>query len=85
MDAFRRILPLDATTVCRIAAGEILQSPASFVKEALENSLDAESTSISVNVKPKMLQIADNGKGIHPDDLQGLIISLSLPTHSHHY
>ena len=64
-----RIVRLDEETVNRIAAGEILQRPASFVKEAIENSLDAGATSIGVSVKPSMIQVTDNGKGIHPDDL----------------
>ena len=69
-----RILPLDPATVNRIAAGEILQRPCSFVKEAVENSLDADSTSVAVAVKPALLQITDNGKGIHQDDLKGQLL-----------
>jgi DNA mismatch repair protein MLH1 len=66
-----RILQLDETTINRIAAGEIIQRPASFAKEGLENSLDAHATQITVSVKGlSLLQISDNGKGIHPDDLK---------------
>jgi len=55
----------------QIAAGEVIQRPASVIKELVENSVDAESTSITVHVKDAgrtLIQIIDNGKGMSPTD-----------------
>ena len=55
----------------QIAAGEVVQRPASAVKELIENSIDAESTSVHVIVKDAgktLIQVIDNGKGMSAQD-----------------
>lgn len=67
-----QIQALDTSVVNKIAAGEIIIGPSNALKEILENSIDANSTSIEVLVKEgglKSLQITDNGTGIIKEDL----------------
>ena len=67
-----RIQQLSAAVVNKIAAGEVIERPASVVKEMLENSLDALSTRIEVDIMAggsELIRIVDDGEGIHPDDL----------------
>ncbi len=68
-----RIRPLSEFVANQIAAGEVVERPASIVKELIENSLDAGATDIRVDVEQagvKRIQVRDNGSGIHPDDLR---------------
>jgi DNA mismatch repair protein MutL len=66
-----RIQQLSSHVVNKIAAGEVIERPASVVKELLENSVDALATRIDVDIEEggtELIRIADNGEGIHPDD-----------------
>jgi DNA mismatch repair protein MutL len=67
-----RIHLLPETLTHRIAAGEVVERPASIVKELIENALDAEATEISVALARggcESIRITDNGEGIAPEDV----------------
>ena len=66
-----RIRILSDVVANQIAAGEVVERPASVVKELLENSLDAGATRIRIEVEGggrKLIRIADNGHGMVKDD-----------------
>jgi DNA mismatch repair protein MutL len=67
-----RIQQLAPSVVTKIAAGEVIERPASVVKELLENSVDAGSTRIEIDIEQggaELIRVADNGCGILPEDL----------------
>lgn len=66
-----RIKQLSKNLINQIAAGEVIERPASVVKELVENSVDAGAKKISVEITNdcRNIRIADNGCGIHPDDI----------------
>lgn len=66
-----RIVQLSKNVINQIAAGEVIERPFSVVKELVENSVDAGATRISVEISNECrnIRVADNGSGIHPDDI----------------
>ena len=69
----RPILRLDQELIGKIAAGEVVESPASTIKELVENSLDAGSTCVTVEIRDggiAYLRVTDNGRGIRARDVR---------------
>ena len=67
------ILRLPPDTVNRIAAGEVIERPASVIKELVENAIDAGASQVDIVVADggrTMISVSDNGRGMSPDDLK---------------
>ena len=73
-----KVLPEDL--INKIAAGEVIERPASVVKELVENSIDAGATRIVIEIQAagkKLMRVSDNGSGMKPDEIE-----LALQRHS---
>lgn len=70
--SMKEIAPLSQETIDKIAAGEVVERPSSVVKELVENSIDANASAITVEIKEggiSMIRITDNGEGIEKDQV----------------
>ena len=68
----RKIAVLDKSTIDKIAAGEVVERPASVVKELVENAIDAGATAVTVEIKEggiSFIRITDNGSGMEKEQV----------------
>ena len=68
---------LSEDLINKIAAGEVVERPASVVKELIENALDADAASISVDIKNSgqdLIKVTDNGKGMNQEDAKKSVL-----------
>lgn len=73
----QRIQVLDQITIDKIAAGEVIERPSSIVKELVENAIDANASSITVEIEEggiSMIRITDNGSGIQREDIRNAFL-----------
>ncbi|MBF0252990.1 MAG: DNA mismatch repair endonuclease MutL [Candidatus Omnitrophica bacterium] len=75
-----KVKVLKDEVIGKIAAGEVVERPASAVKELVENSIDAGADSIFIDIEEagsKLIRIADNGSGIDPEDMEKICLKYS--------
>ncbi|MBQ7677548.1 MAG: DNA mismatch repair endonuclease MutL [Lachnospiraceae bacterium] len=73
----KQIILLDQTTIDKIAAGEVVERPASVVKELVENAIDAGATAVTVEIKDggsTFIRVTDNGEGIDASQLRNAFL-----------
>lgn len=72
-----QVIKLDRLTINQIAAGEVIEKPHSVVKELVENAIDAEATSITIEIKEggfSFIRVTDDGSGIAKEDIKQVFL-----------
>ena len=83
MQSENKIKVLSPQLANLIAAGEVVERPASVVKELVENAIDAGASSITVDIKnggTTYIRVTDNGKGIHAEDVKTAFLKKNKKT-----